>query len=285
MADNLNGIVLLTGVPRSGTTLCCSTLNQHTNTIALHEPLPPKDLPEGTGKSAAVTAISSFARSTREQILESRVAPSKLLGGVVPTNPVSEHAEAGLRKEHVSLGRLEITKDLDQEFRLVIKHNALFTALLPELLKVLPVFAIVRNPLAVLCSWQTVDLPVQRGRIPMGERFDAKLLDELERMENTLNRQIRLLIWFFRKFSEALPDKCVLRYEEVVATSGQCLSVISEDTETQMPLSQKLQYPQLPMLSVQQMHDALMENADAFLPWYSPQDIERYTERLLHAQA
>ncbi|GBL04167.1 hypothetical protein KUL10_14730 [Glaciecola sp. KUL10] len=38
------GIKLITGIPRSGTTLCCNIINQQANTIALHEPIDPSSV-------------------------------------------------------------------------------------------------------------------------------------------------------------------------------------------------------------------------------------------------
>ena len=54
-------------------------------------------------------------------------------------------------------------RHLTPGFDLVVKHNALFTALLPDLLSAFPVYGIVRNPLAVLASWNAVNLPVKQG--------------------------------------------------------------------------------------------------------------------------
>ena len=52
-----NGITLITGVPRSGTTLCCNLLNQCDNVVALHEPIDPQKL-TSTSAPKAVDEIA-----------------------------------------------------------------------------------------------------------------------------------------------------------------------------------------------------------------------------------
>ncbi|WP_330970763.1 hypothetical protein, partial [Lysobacter sp. A3-1-A15] len=106
---------------------------------------------------------------------------------------------------------------------LVIKHNAAFTALLPQLRERFQTRAIVRHPLSVLASWNSVDLPVSRGHIPAGERLDAALAAQLQAEPERLRRQLIVLEWFFARFATALAPAEVLRYEDIVATQGEAL--------------------------------------------------------------
>ena len=76
-----------------------------------------------------------------------------------PTMP----PDARLRRFRGEWGEIAIDKPLSARFTLLIKHNALFAALLPRLTESFPCLALVRNPLSVLASWQTVDLPVHPG--------------------------------------------------------------------------------------------------------------------------
>ena len=80
-----------------------------------------------------------------------------------------------------------------------------------------------RNPLAVLASWQTVDLPVHRGRIPAGEALDRDLHRALEREPAVLGRQLVVLDWFFGRFHAHLDPANILRYEDVVESGGRAL--------------------------------------------------------------
>jgi hypothetical protein len=116
----------------------------------------------------------------------------------------------------VSLGQIDVRHQLhDENFTLVIKHNALFTALLPELNGSLPVYGIVRNPLAVLASWNQVDLPVNQGHIPAGEMFYPALKALLAQTSDRLQRQLHILEWFCHQYAEHLGER-ILRYEDFV---------------------------------------------------------------------
>ena len=86
-----------------------------------------------------------------------------------------------------------------------------------------PCLVLVRNPLSVLASWQTVDLPVHRGRIPAGEELDRDLHRALEREPEVLGRQLIVLDWFFGRFHAHLDPANILRYEDVVESGGRAM--------------------------------------------------------------
>lgn len=214
---NPTNTILLTGLPRAGTTLCCHILNAYPNVLALHEPLTPSDFDPTLGRNTAVTQIARFAQQSRVGAWVDGVVVSRQKNGKVPENPVALVAgHDGLRPMDVSLGQIDVRHQLlDEHFTLVIKHNALFTALLPELNHALPVYGIVRNPLAVLASWNQVDLPVNQGHVPAGEMFDPALKSQLAQIGDRLQRQLHILEWFCRQYADHLAGR-ILRYEDFV---------------------------------------------------------------------
>ena len=119
---------------------------------------------------------------------------------------------------------MDIIKPLSQDFTLVIKHNALFTALLSSLIRRFCCYAIVRNPLATLASWQTVNLPIHEGHVPMGERFDMALQSDLSGLESSLDRQLFIMRWFYNSFSRNLAQENIIRYEDIIDSNGNALS-------------------------------------------------------------
>lgn len=215
---------LLSGVPRSGTSLCCRLANGAADTVALSEPMDPGVFDGLTDAEEAGVRIRDFAAATRRRILRERTARSVQVDGRLDDDRVTDaRGAAGLRRPRGGPGMLRVEKPLSAGFTLLIKHNALFAALLGTLAKTFPVLALVRNPVAVLASWQTVDLPVQRGRVPAGERFDAGLRRRLDGESDALRRQLVVLDWFFARFRTHLPRERVLRYEDLVASGGRTL--------------------------------------------------------------
>ena len=219
--------VVLTGLPRSGSTLTCHLLNRCADTIALHEPIPMMELANLHSGDDLVGCIVQFYKDTRRSLLEGRRALSKTVGGTVPDNTFGETRSGAenLRRSLASHGEVSFEgKELSPDFTLAIKHSAGFTALLERLVNRVPCFGIVRHPLSMLASWNSVRLAVQQGHVPVGEQIDAGLRAALSRIDDRHERQFYILEWFFDHFARLLPRSSILRYEDIVASGGRALS-------------------------------------------------------------
>ena len=273
---------LLTGVPRSGTSLCCRLAGRLPNTVALSEPIQRytyggMETPEG-----ASARISDFVEETRTRILTDGRAPSLHVGGRLDDNRIpSARTAAGLRRLESERGEIELGKPLSSCFTLLVKHNALFAALLPRLVESFSCLALVRNPLAVLASWQTVDLPVHRGRIPAGEELDAALRLALDREPDVLRRQLVVLDWFFARYDAHLPPENILRYEDLAETGGSVLfrrlgHPNAEPAELEDLNDNVIYAPSL----VEGLLAAVHEARGAWSRFYRPEDCERVADRI-----
>lgn len=265
--------IALTGVPRAGTTLACRLLGQCRHSVALFEPMPVLDLP--VDHELALAQVLDFYRSVRTQIARERTAPSKVHAGAVPDNLYGATAHDGTRPLLAHPGLLQVAADLPAAFTLIIKHNAAFTALLPALATKLDTFAIVRNPLAVIASWQSVAVPVQHGRVPAGERLDARLAARLDASNDVLERQLQVLDWFFRQYHEYLPVARVLRYEDIIASQGGVLyarvgvaGAIDPSLTAQDPLSRHK------AAAIDVVRRALHAYPGAWRHWYAAAEID-----------
>jgi hypothetical protein len=116
---------------------------------------------------------------------------------------------------------------LTADFTLAIKHNAGFAAMLELLAERFPCYGIVRNPLAVLASWNSVNLPVQKGHVPVGEQIDARLQSALAGIDDRTERQFYILRWFFERFARLIPRDRIFRYEDIVSTGGRALAPVA----------------------------------------------------------
>jgi hypothetical protein len=222
-----NNDIILTGVPRSGTTLACYLLNKLANVVALHEPMEVWRLADLANDRVRCNTVVDFFSKMRQSLLTQGLAVSKQVAGEVPDNPVSELVNPeGLRETAVSLGQISVGKNLDKDFTLVVKHPAAFTAMLNVLVKRFRCYAIIRNPLAVLASWNSVALPVEQGHAPIAEALDSVLRAELSRRPDKFDRQVCLLNWYFDQYYQTLPAASILRYEEVVVSEGRALKRI-----------------------------------------------------------
>ena len=216
--------VLLTGVPRSGTSLACRLLDGADDTVALVEPLRLEEFESLDTADAALSYLDTRLESIRVDTLRKAVAPSTHVAGVLSDARVAERSTGDrLRAPQGVQGEIRINKPLSSDFCLVVKHNALFAALMTLLSQRYRCLALVRNPLPVLASWQTVDLPVNRGHVPAGEKYDVSLRERLAGDPDCLQRQLDILDWFFQCYQQALPSEDILRYEQVIDSNGEAL--------------------------------------------------------------
>jgi hypothetical protein len=156
----------------------------------------------------------------------------------------------------------------------------MFTALLPSLVHRFPVFAIVRNPLAVLASWNTVDIPARRGRIPKAERFDPELTRRLEAIDEVAERQLCLLDWWCERFMRYLPASNILRYEDIVASGGKVLAaIVPGGRELNKSLSSKNVNELYQREEVVELGEKLLSSRGAYWRFYSRNSVEELLAR------
>lgn len=216
-------LTLLTGLPRSGTTLLCALLSGLPDTVALAEPMPRQKADDPV---EVIANVMAFAAGVRERALGLGVVPSKAIAGRVIDNFMEAPKEgSGLRRVLSRTQDVAVGKPLTEGFRLYIKHPALFTALAQYLPASMQLYAMVRSPLAVLASWQTIDFPVHYGHIPAAEKLDPELHRTLAAIPDRIDRQVAVMGWFLRQFAR-LPQGRVIRYEDLTANPAATLSAL-----------------------------------------------------------
>src|SRR4051812_47992993 len=214
--------VLITGTPRSGTTLLCSLLNKLPDTVALHEPMNVWDFPNCRDAGAVADAIQGFCSESRTTLRDHGYAMSKHVGGEIPDNVAADKVNSrGTRLRHTEHGRVVVDKKLTENFTLALKHPVAFSALLQTLSQRFECFAIIRNPLATLASWNSLAwLNVGKGHAPIGEKLDPEFRRKLADEPDVIERQLLILEWFYDRFRHSLPDKAMIKYEDLIASRG-----------------------------------------------------------------
>ena len=278
--------VVLTGVPRSGTTLVCHLLNKVPDTLALHEPLDPETVARAGEREAMCDAIERFFAETRESVRTRGTARSQQLGGRVPDNPADDvFGPEGLRASRMASGEIRVDPTLSERFVLVVKHNAMFTALMDTLRERFPCYAVVRNPLAALASWNTVAMPVQDGHAPAAERIDQELARALGRLGDRTARQLHLLSWFHERYRTLLPVDRVLRYEDVLASRGRVLAAVAPGAaRLDETMSSKNANPLYDPRVVADLGERLLRSEGAYWSFYSRESVGRLMTDVLACQ-
>lgn len=225
---DLSRFIVLTGLPRSGTSMLCRMLTQVDDVVALNEGLvlghlsSPQDIPP--------FLHAEFER-IHAQLRETRMAPARHEQG----RQVDNHFNRSSEGRQLKLQKSEITfdKPLSPNFTLAIKHNAIFTLALEAICTHgFRVHAQVRNPLAVLGSWNTLNIPVSRGKIRKMEVLDAALNAQIEQIEDLQEKQLILLDDYFKRYRDHLDQDQIIHYEQLCASPAHELSKI---VRTQLP--------------------------------------------------
>ncbi len=275
--------ILLTGVPRSGTTLTCHLLNKVPNTVALHEPMTVRLFAELPNHSAICDQIDTFMNQVRHLALTKGTVISKHINGQIPDNPVSaKSTDTGLRPPLATHGEIPIEKKLDENFDLVIKHPGAFSAVIEGLVDRFPCYAIVRNPLSILGSWNSISMAHRTGHAPAAERLDKNLANKLETISDNTDRQIYLLSWFFDKFLQVLPDTSIIRYENIIASQGRAIEVITPAAQNLTePLMSKNKNPAYDRALFQLLGTALLKSDGAYWHFYDRASVEQLLAEMI----
>lgn len=210
---------LLTGIPRSGTTLSCKILNALENTIALHEPLNPGSFKSETSSNAILEVIKCID-AIEDKLINGEAFEHGNAQSLVLDNPIEVNRSGNLRRLKAKRGLLTLPPQ-PATLNLVIKQNALFASLIHEAVNYFHVVSVVRNPVDVLLSWMNVDLPINKGRIPGGEKFCNKLKVALDSEPDVLKRQIYIYGWFINRFTNYANS--LIKYEDIVESNGNAL--------------------------------------------------------------
>jgi hypothetical protein len=269
--------IILTGIPRSGTTLACYLLNQLPDTVALVEPMDVGSLCQIHDDGNRIVMITEFFSDQRKSARTTGKVLSKATEEGFIDNTFGRGMDAnGLRKNLVQLRNVKIDKRLADNFQLIIKHPNAFTALLESLITRFPCFAIIRNPLAVLASLSSVNVPAHNGRTPIGESLDPMLSTILSKQQDRYMRQISLLSWYYEKYRRNLPETHIIRYEDIVSSSGRCLEVISPSAaELSQTLESRNKNAIYDAGLIYKLGTMLLSTKDSFWDFYRREDIEQ----------
>ena len=270
--------VVLTGPGRSGTTLTCHLLNKLPNTIALAEPLSPNrfeaQMPD---YDAVCDELEKVYRQMRRKALKQGVVRSKHVGGIVPDNTKGQ--VDGVRKRIAVKGDIPVGKELDKDFLLAIKQPGMFTALLPGLANRFPCYAIIRNPLAIVASASSLQSKKSGGKPPAKVRYDAEYGRRMEQVKQSgadrLDRRLKRLHYTFERYHQSVPPQNVIRYEDICATGGKALKVITPAAALlDEPLENKNANPLYDRERILRVGERLLESEGAYWNFYEKRDVE-----------
>jgi hypothetical protein len=136
--------LIITGIPRSGTSYLCNLLHRLDNCVVINEPV---EAPLALMEESKPFGVARLFRDIRRDILAGKPIRNKLKDGAV-TEDTSVAGEVGWYTPKVAAG----------DFVLGIKATVAFLSRLPALRTVMPnarFVACVRNPIDTIASWKS----------------------------------------------------------------------------------------------------------------------------------
>lgn len=271
---------IITGVPRSGTTMLCSVLCDIAGTIALNEPVDGHFFPN---PQAAKSAIRNHFQKFRRSLYFEGKAVARTKSGQIVDNAYSRRGE-GDRQLVIKRTSVQFQKTLQPDFTLLMKHCAEFTLLLPGLTQDFEVYALVRNPLALLSSWRSVQVPVSKGKVAKADRLAPDFQAALQKLENQdlLSRQLYILSWYFEQYSQ-LPSSHIIFYEELVLNPEKTIrQILGGKTPGKLEVgslqNRNASYydPQ-----VKELSSRLLASEGAYWNFYTREQVELLTKQII----
>lgn len=231
--------LIITGIPRSGTSYLCRLLHRVDNCVAINEPrqlfrrLQDPELPQ----------VAALYQDLRAAILRGEAVENKLSGGQV-TEDTQMAGDYALYHPHVTRA----------DFVLATKNTLGYLARLPQLIRLfapLPVVACIRHPLDSIASWKS-GFPHLRDaavdRFPTGSVRDP-LLNAWQRNQlqaiaaETDLRRRRALLWCY--LAEWLWQHRAhvlwVRYEDAVLNPAAVLGTLLATLPGERPLPADIQ--------------------------------------------
>lgn len=213
MTDDL----LITGIPRSGTSYACALLNGIDNTVIVNEP----DEIFQILKQGSAGTMKSFYDFTRGLINRGLPIQNKIVNG--------KYIEDTNDGDFRSLYKPEVS---DASFVFGTKNTLIYLVTLRRLREQLPeakIVAFVRHPFDSIASWKRVKFPHIRTASPLflKDYVDAPLRDEIVGICQTPELETRYaLLWNFlgMRIINCADELVLFKYEDFVAQPEQQLS-------------------------------------------------------------
>lgn len=210
--------VILTGIPRAGTTLGCTLINNLSNSVCLSEPeLINQVLHDAENAKDYIKSIEQIFADFRKLITTQRSVLNRVsYDGQPLTNYYTRNSD-GLVQPLFQLCQEKVNIQNDS-FHLVIKHNAHFLSVLAELVEYdrFSIVVVIRNPISTILSWRSLNLPISIGRLPAAEKFWPSIREIGCSSEDIMVKQVKIYEELCKTILAQRKQVVLLLYEDLI---------------------------------------------------------------------
>ena len=217
--------LIITGIPRSGTSYLCNLLHRIENCVVINEP---SEIFEPLINQSVPWKIATFYKDIRRDILDGKPIKNKLDKGKV--------VEDTLIKDKITTYTPRVTIP---DFILATKNTLTYLARLDAIQRAMPharVVACVRNPIDTIASWKTSFPHLKEAdinRFPVGHPDDPWLCGRQRKgaayiagVEDAAERRSALWRYLAELILAQAKNLILVRYEELVVDPMKVLKEI-----------------------------------------------------------
>lgn len=276
--------IIVTGIPRSGTTLVCALLNSLENTICLREPDTHVQWLRQVSSAAEYTAmIQNDFQCIRKDIKSGQpVLDRSSINGGPLTNYFPKRDTVNERRSVSFEMKAVDTAHLTKDFTLAVKHNVEYTSVLPALIESqqFSFLCPIRNPIGTILSWNTLQTPVSKGAIPMAQYFWPEVDQALKNTDELLHRQVVVFDMFCKRFYEFKNHINIIYYEDLVDNAGVLSSILGQKEKARIEIKSGNNSKQYDWALAQEIHLHIKRYAKYIPYFYSNSALEGFVARI-----
>lgn len=230
--------ILITGIPRSGTSLVSSLVAKNSDSVVFSEPDWLKEIRlESHNCKVFATNLSSMISILRSNVING--IPLKLKYNKetlsIPSNYYLRN-----KSDNLIIDKKEIEVVFDKHYAhnpFYIKSNAQFTSCLNELIQTnkFKIFCIIRNPISCIMSWRSLNIPVSHGSMKVAEKYSNSFRDKTKNLQGLLRKQAAIIDWHYQIYTKYAEYIKIIKYEELVSNTKTIIERITDSTALDIP--------------------------------------------------
>lgn len=209
--------VIVTGIPRAGTTLATALIDSIQDTVCLSEPGWHDWNLLSHNNNYAKWLAGDFIKLRKKFLAGDPVADRRSLAGEPVTNYFKMNPGSQKMEHHFKI--VPITRPgLTPDFTLAAKHNGPYLSALPAIVDMgwFTVLAIVRSPLDVIHSWRSLQLRVSKGELPDATLGWPKMAELVKEDCDLLEKQVRMYDLICSRLYSLRDHIRVVHYEKML---------------------------------------------------------------------
>jgi Sulfotransferase family len=274
--QTLQRSIVVTGIPRGGTTLLGSLISNLENSYCISEPMAVEEqLHLSTTPEEFLGQTRAYFSEQRARILATGKAVNRIAKDGRPvTNYFRRIGKRAMVNEYVEAQEPVIVRD--ENFTLAVKHNAHFLSILPHLCNApdISVIGILRHPIPTILSWRSLDLPISKGRLPSGEKFWLELFEVANSYLEVLVKQVMIYELIATRLLAFRERFHLLFYESLVNDPGQLNLLLNQRYIESATFQSSNRNKEYNWKEVQMISAVLKSHAPNTLRLYSMDDLD-----------